>query len=116
MPASMLAIRTDHYRRSHITMGMRSPGIPLILPDGTAHLVGTVPVAGKPAKFSASDVTEINAGNLHIWLYGYLTYKDRLSRFLGSETMGYCFRYVPESDPALGMFAPCGSDAYVYTR
>jgi hypothetical protein len=84
------------------------------LPDDTTHLVSTVPIAGKTAKFTATDIADINTGKLNIWLYGYITYRDRFSRVLGSETIGYCYHYIPESDPAIGMFAPCGSDAYVY--
>ena len=86
----------------------------ILLPGDFAYLTSIPTQQGAKMSFGPTDIPDINAGRLNIWLYGYITYRDRFSVLLGPTTVGYCFHYNPDNDPALGMFDACGSAKYVY--
>lgn len=69
---------------------------------------------GSPGTLSTDQITAINSGQIRLYVFGWVEYKDAYSVF-GSRKTGFCAVYSP-TNPADHAFNNCGRSKYTYVN
>lgn len=70
---------------------------------------------GQRLRIEKSMVDKIVAGEMKLWVFGWVEYSDGFTIWKDKRT-GFCVFYSPQNDPSFGMFDDCGLPNYIYTR
>jgi hypothetical protein len=90
---------------------------PVVAGDTNSIISRPVNEKGQPVIFAQRPVDQITNGEQHLWVIGYITYKDLFPVFWTTSTTGYCFLYNPKpADSRLGNFDRCGDEEYEYAH
>jgi hypothetical protein len=81
--------------------------------SGVAYSATLKPARDKiPVVLNAGDVKLLADGDARLFVFGYLTYRDRYSFLLGTTTLGFCGVYNLSGN----QFENSGSSSYAYER
>ena len=87
-----------------------------VVPNGVMYGISHAQLNGHDIMLPQDLVDEINAGTMHLYSFGYFTYRDEFSFIFGNTTIGYCWVLNTTVDPNVNIFNSCDSDEYIYVR
>jgi hypothetical protein len=90
---------------------------PIVAGDVNSIISRPLDATGQPIILGAQAVSQLVNASQHLWIIGYITYKDSFPVFGTTSTTGYCFIYNPQpADSRLGNFDRCGDEEYEYAN
>jgi hypothetical protein len=90
---------------------------PIVAGDTNSIISRPTNKNGQPIVLAQKQIDQLAIGDQHLWIIGYITYKDLFPIFGATNTTGYCFVYNPKpADGRLGNFDRCGDEEYEYAH